>query len=382
MREAVIIEAVRTPIGRRKGLIGLIRPDELAALVLSELIRRAGIDASLVEDVIMGCVSQIGEQSMNIARNALLIAGFPKEIPGTTIDRQCGSSQQAVHFAAQAILAGDMDVVIAAGVESMTRVPMGSTLAGAEMSPKLMSKYTIIPQGLSAELIAEKWGFSREQLDSFSFASHQKAVAATQAGRFKREIMPLEVSLPDGTTTVITQDEGPRPDTSLEKMATLQPAFKTDGKITAGNSSQISDGAAALLLMSLDRAQELGLKPRARVVARAVVADDPTLMLTAPIPATKAVLGKAGMTIDDIDLYEVNEAFAPVPLAWLQETGADPSKLNTNGGAIALGHPLGASGARLMTTLLYELERSGGRYGLQTMCEGGGMANATIIERL
>lgn len=259
---------------------------------------------------------------------------------------------------------------------------MGSTLAGAEMSPKLMSKYTIIPQGLSAELIAEKWGFSREQLDSFSFASHQKAVAATQAGRFKREIMPLEVSLPDGTTTVITQDEGPRPDTSLEKMATLQPAFKTDGKITAGNSSQISDGAAALLLMSLDRAQELGLKPRARVVARAVVADDPTLMLTAPIPATKAVLGKAGMTIDDIDLYEVNEAFAPVPLAWLQETGADPSKLNTNGGAIALGHPLGASGARLMTTLLYELERSGGRYGLQTMCEGGGMANATIIERL
>ncbi|MBC7342369.1 MAG: thiolase family protein [Clostridia bacterium] len=382
MREAVIIEAVRTPIGRRKGLVGLIRPDELAALVLSELIRRAGIDASLVEDVIMGCVSQIGEQSMNIARNALLIAGFPKEIPGTTIDRQCGSSQQAVHFAAQAILAGDMDVVIAAGVESMTRVPMGSTLAGAEMSPKLMSKYTIIPQGLSAELIAEKWGFSREQLDSFSFASHQKAVAATQAGRFKREIMPLEVSLPDGTTTVITQDEGPRPDTSLEKMATLQPAFKTDGKITAGNSSQISDGAAALLLMSLDRAQELGLKPRARVVARAVVADDPTLMLTAPIPATKAVLGKAGMTIDDIDLYEVNEAFAPVPLAWLQETGADPSKLNTNGGAIALGHPLGASGARLMTTLLYELERSGGRYGLQTMCEGGGMANATIIERL
>lgn len=382
MREAVIIEAVRTPIGRRKGLVGLIRPDELAALVLSELIRRAGIDASLVEDVIMGCVSQIGEQSMNIARNALLIAGFPKEIPGTTIDRQCGSSQQAVHFAAQAILAGDMDVVIAAGVESMTRVPMGSTLAGAEMSPKLMSKYTIIPQGLSAELIAEKWGFSREQLDSFSFASHQKAVAATQAGRFKREIMPLEVNLPDGTTTVITQDEGPRPDTSLEKMATLQPAFKTDGKITAGNSSQISDGAAALLLMSLDRAQELGLKPRARVVARAVVADDPTLMLTAPIPATKAVLGKAGMTIDDIDLYEVNEAFAPVPLAWLQETGADPSKLNTNGGAIALGHPLGASGARLMTTLLYELERSGGRYGLQTMCEGGGMANATIIERL
>lgn len=382
VREAVIVEAVRTPVGRRKGLVSQIRPDELAALVLAELIRRAGIDANLVDDVIMGCVSQIGEQSMNIARNALLIAGFPKEIPGTTIDRQCGSSQQAVHFGAQAILSGDMEVVVAAGVESMTRVPLGSSLVGAETSPALRSKYTIISQGLSAELIADQWGFSREQLDAFSFASHQKAIAATRQGRFQREILPLEVNLPDGTTTVISKDEGPRPDTSLEKMAALQPAFKTDGKITAGNSSQISDGAAALLLMSLDRAQELGLQPRARVVARAVVGDDPTLMLTAPIPATKAVLKKAGMSIDDIDLYEVNEAFAPVPLAWLEEIGADPSKLNVNGGAIALGHPLGASGARLMTSLLYEMERSGARFGLQTMCEGGGMANATILERI
>ncbi|SEN19271.1 thiolase family protein [Lihuaxuella thermophila] len=382
MREAVIVEAVRTPIGRRNGVLSGIRPDELAAMVLAAVVDRAGISPGLVEDVIMGCVSQVGEQAVNIGRIAALIAGYPEEVPGTTIDRQCGSSQQAVHFAAQAIISGDMDVVVAAGVESMSRVPMFSSMQGASFSEKLTSRYEIINQGLSAERIAAKWGFSRSQLDEFSLRSHEKALQAQKEGRFQREILPVEVMLPDKGKVTVDKDEGPREDTSLDKLAALSPSFMENGVIHAGNSSQISDGAAALLLMSRDKAEQLGLKPRFRVLARAVVGSDPTLMLTGPIPATKKVLKQAGLQLSDIDVFEVNEAFAPVPLAWLSETGADPDKLNPNGGAIALGHPLGASGARLMTTMMYELERTGGRYGLQTMCEGHGMANATIIERL
>lgn len=382
MREAVIVEAVRTPTGRKNGTLSHIRAEELAAVVLQEIIRRSGISSHLIDDVIFGCVSQVGEQGGDIARIATLIAGFPIEVPGTTIDRQCGSSQQAVHFAAQAILSGDMDIIIAGGVESMSRVPIGSSRQGVPHSEKLTTRYEIIHQGLSAERIAEKWGFDRKTLDEFSVESHRKAYAAQQEGRFEREIVPVEVALPDGTKTTLKHDEGVRPDTSVEAMANLKPVFKEDGVIHAGNSSQISDGASALLIMSRDKAYELGLKPRARIVARVVVGSDPTLMLTGPIPATEKVLKKAGLTIDDIDIFEVNEAFAPVPLAWLKETGADPKKLNPNGGAIALGHPLGASGGRLMCTLLHELERTGGRYGLQTMCEGFGMANATIIERL
>lgn len=382
MREAVIVEAVRTPIGRRNGVLSGIRPDELAAMVLRAVVERAGISPEMVEDVIMGCVSQVGEQAGDIGRIAALIAGYPVEVPGTTIDRQCGSSQQAVHFAAQAIMSGDMDVVVAAGVESMSRVPMFSNLQGAEYSEKLTSRHEIINQGLSAERIAAKWGFSRAQLDEFSLNSHEKAVKAQKDGRFQQEILPLEVTLPDKGKIIVDKDEGPREDTSMEKMRALSPSFQENGLIHAGNSSQISDGAAALLIMSRDKAEQLGLKPRFRVLARAVVGSDPTLMLTGPIPATKKVLEKAGLTLSEIDVFEVNEAFAPVPLAWLKETGADPEKLNPNGGAIALGHPLGASGARLMTTMMHELERRGGRYGLQTMCEGLGMANATIIERL
>lgn len=382
MREAVIVEAVRTPTGRRNGALSGIRPDELAAIVLKELVERAGIAPELIDDVILGCVSQVSEQGGDIARIATLIAGLPLEVPGTTIDRQCGSSQQAVHFASQAILSGDMDVVIAGGIENMSRVPMGSSMKGAKYSEKLTSRYEVINQGLSAERIAEKWGFDRETLDQFSVESHRRAHEAQQEGRFEREIVPIDVTLPDGKTMTIKHDEGIRPNTTVEVLSGLKPAFKEDGLIHAGNSSQISDGASALLIMSREKAEELGLKPRARVLARTVVGSDPTLMLTGPIPATEKVLEKAGLTIDDIDIFEVNEAFAPVPLAWLKETGADPKKLNPNGGAIALGHPLGASGGRLMCTMLHELERTGGRYGLQTMCEGHGMANATIIERL
>lgn len=384
MREVVIVEGVRTPVGRRNGVLKDIRPDDLAGLTLKELVNRTGIDPAIIDDVILGCVTQAGEQAGDIARVAALIAGFPIEVPGTTIDRQCGSSQQAVHFAAQAILAGDMDVVVAGGVESMTRVPMGSNYNGVKepFSPTLRAKYEMIHQGLSAERIAENYGFTREELDQFSLESHQKALKAQEEGYFEREIFPLEVTLPDGTTAVIKEDSGPRKGTSLEALAGLRTSFKEDGVIHAGNSSQISDGAAALLLMSREKAEELGLKPRFRVHTRVVVGSDPTLMLTGPIPATQKALEKAGLTIDDIDAFEVNEAFAPVPLAWLKEIGADPAKLNPNGGAIALGHPLGGSGARLMVTLMHELERTGGRYGLQTMCEGHGMANATIIERL
>lgn len=384
MREVVIVEGVRTPVGRRNGVFKDIRPDDLAALALKEVVNRAGVDPALVEDVIMGCVTQSGEQAGDIARVAALIAGYPIEVPGTTVDRQCGSSQQAVHFAAQAILAGDMDIVVAGGVESMSRVPMGSNYIGAEepFSPKLREKYEMIHQGLSAERIAEKYGFTREELDQFSLESHQKATKAQDEGRFEREIVSVEITLPEGTTAVIKEDSGPRRDTSLEKLAGLRTSFLPDGVIHAGNSSQISDGAAALLLMSREKAEALGLKPRFRVHTRVVVGSDPTMMLLGPIPATQKALAKAGLTLDEIDIFEVNEAFAPVPMAWLKETGADPAKLNPNGGAIALGHPLGGSGARLMVTMMHELERTGGRFGLQTMCEGHGMANATIIERL
>jgi acetyl-CoA acyltransferase len=382
MREAVIVEGVRTPIGKNNGLLSGIRAEELAAKTLREVVRRAGISPELVEDVIMGCVDQVGEQASNIARMASLIADYPIEVPGTTIDRQCGSSQQAIHFAAQAIISGDMDIVVAAGVESMSRVPMWSNRIGVTPNEVLTSKYEIISQGLSAERIAEKWEISRQEMDEYSLKSHQNAITARNEGRFDREIMPIEVYLPDGTMTVMTQDEGPREKTSFEKLSLLKPSFKEDGNITAGSSSQISDGAAAVLLMSRGKAVELGLKPRFRIIARSVIGSDPTLMLTGVIPATKKVLKKAGLSIHDIDIFEVSEAFASVPLAWLKEFSVDPDKLNPNGGAISLGHPLGESGARLMITMMNELERTGGRYGLQTMCEANGMANATIIERL
>ncbi|MFG6115345.1 thiolase family protein [Halobacillus sp. MO56] len=380
MREVVIVEAVRSPVGRRKGLLSEKRPDDLLGDVLKELVDRAQVDPATVEDVIAGCVSQVGEQGMDIARTAALIAGFPKEVPGVTIDRQCGSSQQAVHFGAQAIASGDMETVVACGVENMTRVPMFSNIQGTEHSKRLTDHYEIINQGLSAERIAEHWGYSKQELDQFAVESHEKALNAIKEGRFKKEIMP--VTDRNGTVNLMDTDEGPRPGTSLETLAELKPAFKQDGKITAGNASQISDGASAVLLMSREKAEQLGLKPRFRIVARSVVGSDPTFMLTGPVPATYKILQKAGLSLEDMDLFEVNEAFAPVPLFWLKETGADPAKLSVNGGAIALGHPLGATGTRLMTTLVHELERTGKRYGLQAVCEGMGMANATIIERL
>ncbi|MBS3897864.1 MAG: thiolase family protein [Dethiobacter sp.] len=382
MREVVIVAAVRTPIGRRNGLLSGMRAEELAAVPLREVVRRIDLDAALVEDVIMGCVSQVGEQAMDVGRVAALVAGYPIHVPGVTLDRQCGSSQQALHFAAQAIMAGDMDVVVAAGVESMSRVPMGSSLLNAGISPALCARYEIVPQGVSAELIAKQWNLSREEMDSYSLASHQRAVGAAATGRFQAEIVPLDAPQAEGGVKTITVDEGPRPATSLEKLASLNPVFQQDGVVTAGNSSQISDGAAAVLLMSADKARELGLKPRARLVSRVVIGSDPRLMLTGPIPATEMALARAGLKLNDIDVFEVNEAFASVPLAWAKELGVDLEKVNPNGGAIALGHPLGASGARLMTSMLHELERTGGRFGLQTMCEGYGMANATIIERL
>lgn len=382
MSEAVIVEGVRTAVGRRKGALSNYRAEDLAAEPLKELINRTGIDPALIDDVIMGCVTQTGEQGGVIGRQAALIAGYPLEVPGTTIDRQCGSSQQAVHFASQAILSGDMDIVVAAGVESMTRVPMFSNRQDVGFSEQLTAKYDMVNQGVSAEMIADKWNITREQMDEFSLESHRRALEAQKNGYFDKEIMPLEVTLEDGTKTTFDQDEGPREDTTLEVMASLDPVFKEDGKVTPANSSQMSDGAAALMMMSASKAKELGLKPRFRVIARTVVGSDPTLMLTGVMPATEKVLKRANLAIDDIDVFEVNEAFAPVTLAWLQDTGADPKKLNPNGGAIALGHPLGATGARLMVSMMHELERTGGRYGLQTMCEGFGMANATIIERI
>ena len=395
MREAVIIDAVRTPLGRGKknGALAGRHPVDLAAEPLKALIQRTGLDPNLVEDVIMGCVSQVGEQSLNVGRNAALAAGFPETVCGTSVDRQCGSSQQAAHFAAQGVIAGAYDCVIAAGIESMSRVPMGvsASVSGAPFGPEMIGRYMnanlygkggLVPQGISAEIISKKWGLSRRELDEFSVSSHKKAAAATENGWFAREILPVEITHDDGSKETISTDEGIRPDSSVEKLASLQPAFDPDGVITAGNSSQITDGAAAVLVMERKRAEQLGLKPRARFHAFALGACDPVVMLTAPIPATANVLKRAGMKLSDIDAVEINEAFAPVILAWAREHDADMSKVNPNGGAIALGHPLGASGARLMTTLLHHLERTGGRWGLQTMCEGGGMANATIIERL
>jgi acetyl-CoA acetyltransferase family protein len=382
MPTAVIVDAVRTAVGRRNGQLKDWHPVDLAAETLRALVARNDLDPALVEDVIMGCVMQVGEQALNVGRNAALAAGFPETVVGTTIDRQCGSSQQAAHFAAQGVMAGAYDVVIAAGVESMTRVPMGSSFAGGmPFGPKMMERYDLVPQGISAEMISEKWGISREANDAFAVESHRRAAQATEEGRFEREIVPVPVVVDDSAVS-FERDEGIRPDSSVEKLATLKPAFKPDGVITAANSSQITDGAAATLVMSEERANELGLTPRARFHQFALAGVDPVIMLTAPIPATAKVLERAGMTLDQMDLVEINEAFAPVVLAWEQEHHPDMSKVNVNGGAIAMGHPLGCSGTRLLATLVCELERTGGRWGLQTMCEGGGMANATIIERL
>ena len=384
MPTAVIVDAVRTPLGRRNGSLAQTHPVDLAAHTLRALVERTGIDPALVEDVIMGCVSQVGDQAANVGRNAALAAGFPENTVGTTVDRQCGSSQQAAHFAAQGVIAGAYDVVIAAGVESMSRVPMGASFLQGSMpfGPEMMARYpNLVPQGISAELIAEKWHISREDNDRFSVQSHLRAARARTQGRFEREIVPIEVTT-DAGTSLMSADEGIRPDTSMETLAKLKPAFKPDGVVTAANSSQITDGSAAMLIMSEAKAVELGLTPRARFHAFALAGVDPVMMLTGPIPATTKVLERAGMTIDEMDLIEINEAFAPVVLSWEKEHHPDMDTVNVNGGAIALGHPLGCSGGRLMATLLNELERTGGRFGLQTMCEGGGMANATIIERL
>jgi acetyl-CoA acyltransferase len=388
MTSAVIIDAVRTPLGKRNGQLRDWHPVDLAAETLKALVDRNDVDPGLVDDVVMGCVMQVGEQAINVARNAVLAAGWPETVPGTTIDRQCGSSQQAAHFAAQGVIAGAYDVVVASGVEVMTRVPMGSSMAdgkfGWPFGPAVGARYAdqggLVPQGISAELVADKWNLTREELDEFGARSQQFAASATAEGRFEREMVPVLGA--DGT--LVTRDEGLR-DTTVESLAKLKPSFRSEeegGRITAGNSSQITDGASAVLIMSEEKAAELGVTPRARFVEFAVAGADPRLMLTAPIPATQKVLDRAGLAISDIDLVEINEAFASVVLAWQQELKAEFDTVNVNGGAIALGHPLGASGTRLMATLLCELERADGRYGLQTMCEGGGLANATIIERL
>jgi acetyl-CoA acetyltransferase family protein len=385
MADAVIIDAVRTPLGRRNGKLAGWHPVDLAAHTLRALVDRTGVDPGVIDDVVMGVVMQVGEQALCTGRNAALAAGFPEEVPGVTIDRQCGSSQQAIHFAAQGVMAGAYDVVIAAGVENMTRVPMGSSIVAGQnpFGPRMLERYPhLVPQGISAELIAEKWGLSRDQLDALSVESHLRAARATEEGRFEREIVPVPIVTDDGEE-LMTRDEGIRPDSTPERLAALKPAFKPEGGvITAGNSSQITDGAAAVLITSEEASARLGLTPRARFHAFALAASDPILMLTAPIPATAKVLARAKLALDDVDLVEINEAFASVVLAWEHEVHPDMTKVNVNGGAIALGHPLGCSGARIATTLLNELERTGGRYGLQTMCEGGGMANAMILERV
>jgi acetyl-CoA acetyltransferase family protein len=381
MQNAVIVGAVRTAVGKKNGKLAGVRPDDLLADTLKALVARVKIDPSEVEDVVMGCVDQVGEQGFNIARNAALIAGFPVDVCGTTLDRMCGSGQQAANFAAMGVMAGQYECVIAGGVENMSRVPMGSNGAGpgdGPLSPRLQALYDIVPQGISAEMIAEQWGIKREELDELAAGSHERAGRAIAEGRFKREIAPI--TLPDGS--VFEVDEGVRVPVNREKMAALAPSFKPDGVVTAANSSQISDGAAALLIMSEARAKALGLKPRARIVATALAGVDPVIMLTGPIPATQRVLKKAGMKLEQIELIEINEAFASVVLAWERELHPDMSRVNVNGGAIALGHPLGCSGGKLMTTLLHELERTKKRYGLQTMCIGFGQGIATIIERL
>ena len=385
MRDAVIVGAVRTPVGRRKGGLADVHPVDLSGHVLRALAERTGLDPADVEDVVWGCVSQAGDQSWNVGRNAVLAAGWPESVPGTTIDRQCGSSQQALHFAAATVISGQADVVVAGGVESMTRVPMGASIGeGRPFGDRIRARYRGVEgfaaddlgpfnQGVSAEIIAARWGFSRAQLDEYSLASHERAAAAQDAGGFDAELTPVGE---------VRADEGVRRDTSLAKLGELPTPFRTDGVVTAGSASQISDGAAALAVTTSAWAARHGLTPLARVHTAVLAADDPVVMLTAPIPATAKALRRAGLGIEDIGVYEVNEAFAPVPLAWLAETGADPARMNPRGGAIALGHPLGGSGTRIMTTMLHHMRDNGIRYGLQTMCEGGGMANATILELL
>ncbi len=397
MENAVIVDAVRTPMGKRYGSLSGWHPADLAAEVLKALAERNNLDPELVDDVIMGCVMQVGAQAVNVGRNAVLTAGWPESVPSTTVDRQCGSSQQSAHFAAQGIMAGAYDIAIAAGVEVMSLVPMGASLmvqgVGTAFTQAMSDRYAdvggLVPQGIGANMIAEKWGISREELDAYSVDSHNRAARARDEGRFENEIIPVAEKILDRETgkvietgETVTVDGGIRDGSTVEKLATLKPAFQEDGLVTAGNSSQITDGAAAVLIMSESKAKELGLKPRARFHSFALAGVDPVTMLTGPIPATTKVFEKSGLTVDDIDVFEVNEAFASVVLAWAKEHNPDMEKVNPNGGAVALGHPLGCSGARLMATMLNELERTGGRYGLQTMCEGGGMANATIIERL
>ncbi|WP_441957752.1 thiolase family protein [Mycolicibacterium houstonense] len=382
MAEAVIVEAVRSPVGKRNGALSGVHPSELSAQVLNGLVERAGIDPALVDDVIWGCVMQAGEQALDIARTAVLTAGWPETVPGVTVDRQCGSSQQSLHFAVAGVVAGHYDVVVAGGVESMSRTPMGSSLAsGGHPYPEAFrERYDnkTPNQGVGAEMIAEQWGFSRTQLDEFSLRSHEKAAAAQDSGAFKDQI----VGIKDQDGNVVLEDGGIRRGGTVESMAAIKPAFKEDGVIHAGNSSQISDGSAALLIMSADKAKDLGLKPIAKVHTAVLAGADPVIMLTAPIPATQKALAKSGLSVDQIGVFEVNEAFAPVPMAWLKDIGADEERLNPNGGAIALGHPLGGSGARILTTLLYHMRDNNIQYGLQTMCEGGGQANATILELL
>ncbi|QYB00595.1 thiolase family protein (plasmid) [Rhodococcus sp. USK10] len=397
MHDAVIIDAVRSPLAKGKagGALAELHAVELLSQTISQLLARNDLDPGLVDDVLVGCVQQVGEQAGNVGRMAWLAAGLPQHVPSTTIERKCGSSQQAAHFAAQGIIAGVYDITVVAGVESMSRIPMGSTTIGMDpYGPSVAQRYApgLVPQGVSAELIAARWKITREQQDAYSARSHERALARAEAGRLDNEIVPIVSTGSDGVRRIVDRDETPRPGTTAEKLAGLNPAFvktqadqrfpEIDWSVTAGNSSQITDGASAMLVTSAAVADKLGLRPRARFHSFAVMADDPILMLTGPIPATRKVLSRSGLTIDEIDHYEINEAFAPVPLAWQAEFDADPAKLNPAGGAIALGHPLGASGARLMTTMLNSLEETGGRYGLQSMCEAGGMANATIIERL
>jgi acetyl-CoA acyltransferase len=380
VRDAVIVEAVRTPVGKRNGGLAGIHSADLSALVLQAIVERTGIDPALVDDVIWGCVMQVGEQTFDIARTAVLSAGWPESVPGTTVDRQCGSSQQSVHFAAAGVVSGQYDLAVAGGVEVMSRTPMGSSFTASPLGPMYIERYgaDFPNQGIGAEQIAERWGLSRQQLDEYSLASHEKAATAIDEGRFKNQIVP--VTNPEGV--VIETDEGVRRGGTIEKLGSLKPAFKEDGVIHAGNSSQISDGSAALLITTSEFAAQHGLTPLARIHTAVLAAAEPMPMLHAPIPATQKALAKSGLKIGDIGAFEVNEAFAPVPLAWLHDLGADEKSLNPNGGAIALGHPLGGSGARLMTTLVHRMRDNGIRYGLQTMCEGGGQANATILELL
>ncbi len=387
--DVVIVGAVRTPIGKFRGSLADVRADHLGAVVLDELITRAGLEPEVVGDVILGCVTQVGEQSANIARTALLGAGWPCTIPGLTIDRKCGSGEEAVHVAAGLIAFGSSDVVVAGGAENMSRVPMGSnrSIHGEAFGWMTADRYEMTGQGEAAERLCDQWGLVREELDAFAVESHRRAAAAAAAGHFQKEIVSIPVAQVrekgvDNEAQRFLADETIRPGTAAEKLATLKTSFRPDGRLTAGNSSQISDGAAALLLMSSTKAASMGLKPRARIRAMTTVGSDPTLMLTGPIAATRKVLAQAGLTLDDIDLFEINEAFAPVPMVWMKELGVSAERLNVNGGAIALGHPLGASGARIMTSMLHELERRGGRYALQAICCAGGMATATLIERL